>query len=170
MVRVFKKNIYEQLNTIPKVAPVVVEQPIIVEPVVTVVEPTKLDKAITRTTAKRAQYYTILNRFLSERCEYSPGVLLDYELVRESFYQFIRDNHTEFNSIDCSFKFAPKDLIELDPRYEYKRLYYCRECTRRHFHKCCDAYKLGNRFTRYGVIGLNLKPIQNNIDDGSNLL
>lgn len=176
MVRVFKKNIYEQLNA-NVVKPVVVEQPVVVvESVVQqpVVEPSKLDKAITRETAKRAMYYTILNRFLSEQCEFVPGVLLDYELVREAYYQFIRDHHTEFNSIDCNFKFAPKDVIELDPRYEYKRLYYCRECKRRHYHKCCDAYKLGHRFTRYGVIGLNLISSQNNIQnestDGTNLL
>ena len=181
MVRVFKKNIYEQLNAnaivqqpvIKSVVeqPIVIEQPVVKE-VTLVVEPSKLDKAITRETAKRAQYYTILNRFLSERCEYVPGVLLDYELVREAYYQFVRDHHSEFNSIDCNFKFAPKDVIELDPRYEYKRLYYCRSCTHRHYHKCCDEYQLGKRFTRYGVIGLNLKKIdsdsnQNNIQDES---
>lgn len=179
MVRVFKRNIFEQLNTQSVVKPPVVVETIVIEqPIVTVnpvvIEPSKLDKAITRVTAKRAQYYTILNRFLSERCEYVPGVLLDYELVRESFYQFIRDHNTEFNSIDCSFKFAPKDVIELDSRYEYKRLYYCKFCSRRHYHKCCDQYQLGKRFTRYGVIGLQLKSItnsdsesnQNNIQDG----
>ena len=116
-------------------------------------------KAIDRKLFRHQQYLKVLERFLNERCEFSQSALLDYEVVREAWYEFIRDNHDEFNKLDCNMRFAPQDVVLIDDRYQYKRVYFCRECKRRHYHKCCDGYKVGHRFTRYGMVGLSIKPL-----------
>lgn len=120
-----------------------------------------LNKALDRKLFRHQQYLKVLERFLNERCEFSQSALLDYDVVREAWYSFIRDNHDEFNQLDCNMRFAPQDVALLDDRYEYKRVYFCRECKRRHYHKCCDGYKVGHRFTRYGMVGLSIKPTLN---------
>ncbi len=168
MQRSTKRSIFSQLNATklhtiptPAIPPTPLNSPLQEVQIVS-----NVTKAIDRKLFRHQQYLKVLERFLNERCEFSQSALLDYEVVREAWYEFIRDNHDEFNKLDCNMRFAPQDVVLVDDRYQYKRVYFCRECKRRHYHKCCDGYKVGHRFTRYGMVGLSIKPTlsQSNIE------
>jgi hypothetical protein len=107
---------------------------------------------------RHEQYLKLLERFLDERCDFNQSSILDYDIVREAWYQYIRDHQTEVSKIDCHMRFSPRDASLIDPRFQYRRVYFCRECSQRHYSKCCDGYRKGHRFTRYGMVGLALKP------------
>ena len=117
------------------------------------------DRLMTQKLLRQEQYLKQLERFLDERCEFNQSSLLDYDIVREAWYQYIRDHQSEISKIDCHMRFSPRDVVLLDPRFQYRRIYFCRECSQRHYSKCCEGYRKGHRFTRYGMVGLALKPI-----------
>ena len=157
MQRSIKRTIFSQLKTVN------VEPPKEICPSFST-SPLRVSQAIDRKLFRHQQYLKVLERFLNERCEFSQSALLDYEVIREAWYEFIRNNHDEFNKLDCNMRFAPQDVALIDDRFQYKRVYFCRECKRRHYHKCCDEYKIGHRFTRYGMVGLSIKPTLNQIN------
>ena len=165
MSRAIKRSIFSKLPTIKHVH---VLGPISTtpEPVCSNPEPVRttnatdsacITKAIDRKLFRHQQYLKVLQQFITERCEFSQSALLDYDVVREAWYVFIRDNHDEMNKLDCNMRFSPQDVVLVDDRFQYKRVYFCRECKRRHYHKCCDGYQKGHRYTRYGMVGLSLK-------------
>lgn len=118
------------------------------------------ERLMTQKLLRQEQYLKQLERFLDERCEFNQSSLLDYDIVREAWYQYIRDHQSEISKIDCHMRFSPRDVVLLDPRFQYRRIYFCRECSQRHYSKCCEGYRKGHRFTRYGMVGLALKPIE----------
>lgn len=117
------------------------------------------ERLMTQKLLRQEQYLKQLERFLDERCEFNQSSLLDYDIVREAWYQYIRDHQSEISKIDCHMRFSPRDVTLLDPRFQYRRIYFCRGCSQRHYSKCCEGYRKGHRFTRYGMVGLALKPI-----------
>lgn len=126
------------------------------------------DRLMTQKLLRQEQYLKQLERFLDERCEFNQSSLLDYDIVREAWYQYIRDHQSEISKIDCHMRFSPRDVVLLDSRFQYRRIYFCRGCSQRHYSKCCEGYRKGHRFTRYGMVGLALKPIdedENKDDD-----
>lgn len=122
------------------------------------------DRLMTQKLLRQEQYLKQLERFLDERCEFNQSSLVDYDIVREAWYQYIRDHQSEISKIDCHMRFSPRDVVLLDPRFQYRRIYFCRGCSQRHYSKCCEGYRKGHRFTRYGMVGLALKPIDEDED------